>query len=401
MDTPSTPRLDVRLERAVAGGVVLGRDAGGRVVLVEGGLPGERVDVAVSDDRARMATGAVVSVLEAVPGRVEPPCPAVARGCGGCDLQHATADLQRQMKVEVLADALSHLGGVRDVPVVAIEQVDPVGYRTTLRLAVDGGRVGFRRRKSHDTLVVPGCLVAHPLLQPVLREGLFDGVDELVLRASVATGDVLAVAGPTAAGVTVPDGVRVVGQDELTAGHRAWVYEEVDGHRLRVSARSFFQSGPQAAGALGRAVARALDGFDPSDRLVDLYGGIGLFTVLLGARRAEVVERSASSVSDARANTEDLAAKVVKVAVERWRPSPAEAVVADPARMGLGREGADAIAATGASRVALVSCDPAALGRDIALLVDRGYVARVVELVDTFPHTHHVEAVTTLQRVAG
>ena len=410
MDSPSAPQIEARLERAVAGGVVLGRDAGGRVVLAEGGLPGERVTVALRDDRPRMAAGEVVEVLQTSPDRVEPPCAEVVRGCGGCDLQHASPGLQRAMKVEVVTDALRRLGGVRDVPVRVVEELDGEGYRTTLRLVVDeDGRLGFRRRRSHDPLAVARCLVAHPLLQPVLAEGRFDDAGEVLLRASVATGDVLAVADPTASGAVVPEGVRAVGQDELGSGTRVWLHEDVDGHRLRVSARSFFQSGPSTAAALGRAVARAVHGSDPgahrfdpaTDRFVDLYGGIGLFTVLLGARRSEVVERSASSVADARANTAALGAKVVKVAVERWHPSPADVVVADPSRDGLGTAGAAAVAATGAARVALVSCDPAALGRDVALLAGHGYACRGVELVDMFPHTHHVEVVTALEKTAA
>jgi tRNA/tmRNA/rRNA uracil-C5-methylase (TrmA/RlmC/RlmD family) len=132
--------------------------------------------------------------------------------------------------------------------------------------------------------------------------------------------------------------------------------------------------------------------------LVDLYGGVGLFSAGLGARRAVLVERSASSVADARVNLAELAASVVQSDVEQWSPEPADVVVADPARSGLGSAGAAVVAATGAPVVALVSCDPAALARDVRLLVDHGYRASGVELVDMFPETHHVEAVTALRR---
>ena len=133
-----------------------------------------------------------------------------------------------------------------------------------------------------------------------------------------------------------------------------------------------------------------------TDRLVDLYGGVGLFTLALGAQHSIVVERSASSCADARVNLAPLGSLVDEVAVERWTPTRADVVIADPARAGLGAEGVAQVVATGAPRVALVSCDPAALARDVRLLVDAGYRAEGVELVDMFPHTHHVEAVTTL-----
>jgi len=142
--------------------------------------------------------------------------------------------------------------------------------------------------------------------------------------------------------------------------------------------------------------------FDPaSDRLVDLYGGVGLFTAGLNAQRAVLVERSESSVADARVNLFELGTKIVASSVEAWRPSAADVVVADPARAGLNTAGVAAVVATGAERVALVSCDPAALGRDLGLLVAAGFEVLGIEIVDMFPQTHHIETVTTLRRVSA
>jgi 23S rRNA (uracil1939-C5)-methyltransferase len=390
------------LERAVGAGKVLGRDDGGRVVLAEGGLPGERVVVALRDDRPNLGVGEVVEWVRRSPDRVEPPCPALALGCGGCDLQHAAPSAQRAMKVEVLRDALAHLAGVHEVEVDAGPVLPATGYRTTLRLGVAGGRLGFRHRRSEEVVPVQSCLVAHPALGEVLSTGRFPGAREVVLRTSEATGETIAVVDPRAGRTVVPDGVRVVGADELRGGARVWLHEEVLGHRLRVSARSFFQTGPAGAAALAHAVGSALGGASRTGErpLVDLYGGVGLFSVTLGARDGELVERSPSAAADARSNTAVLGTRVHRVAVERWRPGRAGAVVADPPRQGLGAAGADAVAATGASRVALVSCDPAAMGRDVALLAHRGLRLDGVQLVDQFAHTHHVEAVVSFIRSA-
>ena len=117
----------------------------------------------------------------------------------------------------------------------------------------------------------------------------------------------------------------------------------------------------------------------------------------MGTRAPVVVERSASSTADARVNLEGRGATVVKVAAERWHPSAADLLVADPSRAGLGREGVRVASAPGARRIALVSCDVAALARDLVLFAGAGYRATCVELVDLFPGTHHVEAVTTLE----
>jgi 23S rRNA (uracil1939-C5)-methyltransferase len=269
-----------------------------------------------------------------------------------------------------------------------------------LRCAVDDhGRAGLRRRRSNDVHVLSACLVAHPWIDEILAVSRFPGATEVVIRVGARTGDRLVVVTPSAAGSTVPDGVAVVGADELRSGATAWIHEVVARRRFRISAGSFFQARPDGAEALVRAVRRALSPFDPtSGRLADLYGGVGLFSAGLGATDAVLVERSGSSVEDARVNLAPLGARIVQGDVQQWRPEPVDAVVADPARSGLGAEGVAAVAGTGAELVALVSCDPASLGRDARLLTDAGYRVERVELVDMFPHTHHVEAVTTLRR---
>ena len=115
--------------------------------------------------------------------------------------------------------------------------------------------------------------------------------------------------------------------------------------------------------------------------------------------RVVAVERSAPSCRDAAVNLAHREATIVRVDVARWRPEPAGLVIADPPRSGLGAAAAGRLARTGASRIVLVSCDPASMGRDVALLAGHGYRHLVTTLVDLFPHTPHLEAVTTLVRV--
>jgi tRNA/tmRNA/rRNA uracil-C5-methylase (TrmA/RlmC/RlmD family) len=134
---------------------------------------------------------------------------------------------------------------------------------------------------------------------------------------------------------------------------------------------------------------------------VDAYAGVGLFASVLAARtgaRVVAVENDRAAVADARVNLADLDARVVDAEVGRWRlrrddPVPA-LVVADPSRTGLGRPGVAALAAALAPRLVLVSCDPASLGRDAALLAAAGYRLVSVALVDAFPDTFHVETVS-------
>jgi tRNA/tmRNA/rRNA uracil-C5-methylase (TrmA/RlmC/RlmD family) len=193
--------------------------------------------------------------------------------------------------------------------------------------------------------------------------------------------------------------VRVVTGDVLGAGRRAWLHEEVAGVRLRVSARSFFQSGPEAAEALVAAVGAAAGDVGAGTRLADLYGGVGLFAATVGrAARIELVEASASATADARVNLGALEARVVRSDVARWHARPCDVVVADPPRAGLGRGGVRAVRRTRAPRLVLVSCDAGALGRDARLLADAGYRLVASTVVDAFPHTPHVEVVSRFDR---
>ncbi|MCU1374706.1 MAG: hypothetical protein JWO68_1992 [Actinomycetia bacterium] len=393
------PSVVLRTTTVAAGGDAVARGDDGRVVFVTGALPGESVAVELTEEKARFARGHVVDVLEPSPDRITPPCPHVARGCGGCTWQHVTPEAQRRLKVDIVRDALERLGKVTD-PVVDAGPVLPIGgHRTTVRMAVVDGRLGFRRHHSHDVVDVDDCLVTHPLLVEAMAEGGFGAATEVTLRCGARTGERLAIVSPTTEGVTVPEGMAVVGADELAAGHRAWFHEDVAGRRLRVSAHSFFQARPDGADALVDAVRAGLAGA-PDGRLVDAYGGVGLFGATVGdGRPVTLVEWSASSVADARVNLPE--AKVLRLDVGKWHPSQAAVVVADPARTGLGKAAAGVLAATGASHLVLVSCDPASLGRDAGLLAGHGFVHDGTQLVDLFPHTAHVEAVTRFIREPG
>lgn len=405
-----TPAADVDVDVAItgiaAGGDGVGRLPDGRAVFVRGAIPGDVVRARVDDDRARFAKASAVEILSAGPGRVDAPCPHVAEGCGGCGWQHVDPATQRSLKVDIVRDALTRIGrlaAVRDID--PGPDLPPLAYRTTVRAAVAAdGRAGLRAHHSHD--VVPfgehGCPVAHPLVDDVLRAGRFDGAAEVTVRAGAATGERLVLVTPSAAGAAgVPDDALVVGADELAAGHRAWLHEIVAGRRFRVSATSFFQARPDGAAALVEAVVAAVAPSEPR-RLVDLYGGVGLFAATLADRLGcvpTVVEANRAAVADARLNLADVrGARVIRTDVRRWRPSAADAVVADPSRHGLGAAVVDRVASTATDRIALVSCEPGSLGRDALLLAGAGYGLVSATLVDLFPHTPHVEVVTAWAR---
>lgn len=383
-----------------AGGDAIARDDDGRVVFVDGALPGETVSVELLEVKRDYSRGRVVEVLSPSPDRVVPPCPGVAAGCGGCQWQHVDPARQARLKRDIVVDALRRLARIGSPPVaVAVPAVAAAGYRTTLRLAVEGGRVVYRQRRAHSPVVPGRCVVAHPLLEELVVDGRFGPARDVILRVSAATGERLVVGRPTAAGVEVPADVLVVGADERQRLLRAAVTEEVAGRRWRISAESFFQSGPAAAEVLVSTVRAAVG--EQAGVVVDAYAGVGLLGgSLSGVTRLVAVEQHASGVRDARHNLRDLGAEVVHAEVATWDASSVgvvDVVVADPARPGLGPSAAAALARIGARRFVLVACDPASLARDIRVLGGLGYALAEVQVLDLFPHTFHVEAVARLE----
>lgn len=399
-------RLTLTTTGVAAGGDALARAEDGRVVFVAGALPGERVLAEVLTSKADFLRASAVDVLDASPRRAVPPCTHFFEGCGGCDLQHADLAGQREVKRAIVVDALRRIGRIEEPPVLdAVHGVDADGYRTTVRAAVDrDGVPGLRRRRGHDQVAVPGCVIAHPLVQQVLAKGRFPGAKEVLVRASAASGHVVCVPAPrVGSGVNVPEGVKVIPSHALA--HRlADVTEAVHGRRFRVSARSFFQSGPAAAELLVDAVDNAMGkDLDQGGLLVDAYAGVGVLGAVLSERhpglRLECVESGRTAVDDALHNLKGFDAEVLEGDVTAWSTDEEPvAVVCDPARAGLGRSGVGSLAAAAAPTLVLVSCDPAALGRDSRLLIERGYSLERVRVLDLFPHTSHLETVARFTR---
>ncbi len=415
------PELEVELDRIATGGAALGRNAEGKVVFVTGALPGERVLATVVADHRSRVEADLARVERAVDGRREPPCPHVPVGCGGCDWQHAEPTLQRELRRAIVVDCLARLAHLDDVEVRLGPPLDPVGYRTTVRLATGDGQVGFRSARSHRVVPVDSCLVAHPLVDDVIRTGRFGAATEVTIRVGARTGERLVVVAPTADGAELPADVVVVGEDELAAGAAVGHHEAIGGRRLRISARSFFQCRPDGAEVLVDLVADALGrpaASGPSGAavtLLDAYCGVGLFGVGLAARsgvdpdrpsfdRVIGVESNRSAAADATHNyaahltPSGVDTAVVASRMERWRPEPVSAVVADPSRAGLGKAVSKRLAATGAPTIVLVSCDPASLARDAVLLGEHGYRLDGVTVLDLFGNTSHVETVSRFVR---
>jgi len=416
---PTEHARAARVEEVACHGVAHGGEAvahlaDGRVVFIPFALPGERVRIRVVDDRRRFARAELEEVLEPSPDRIAPVCPHFGPGrCGGCAWQHLRPEAQAELKTRLVREQLDHLGGLPEVPVrPALRPGEPGGFgyreRATLTAGEDG-RPGFLRASSHQVHPVDRC----PLLAGDLQElpdqlGRHPPGAKVRLRRGEG-GERLVVLAAGAASRTrflPPAGVSwaiVRGNGKVVeSGGTPFVTERVAGIELHVSAASFFQVHRAGAEALVDLVGQALEPA-PAEVLLDLYAGVGLFGATVGTRAGKVVavESWKPAVTDAKRNLREHPDATVlqdDVAHALPRLEAADVAVLDPPRAGAGRKVLERLAALGPRAVALVSCDPAALARDVRILTDLGYHAAWVQPVDMFPQTAHVEAVTALHR---
>jgi 23S rRNA (uracil1939-C5)-methyltransferase len=403
-----------------SGESVIETDAG--VVLVHGGLPGERVRVRSEGQRQGAMRGSLLEVLEASASRIEPPCPLAAQ-CGGCPLMALELEAQRALKAQRLSRALANAGAPEGFP-VAIETVGPpLGYRSRARLAfrklAQRSLIGYREHAGPQRVDVDQCLVLEPALAAALaqvRERLGpklegSGEIELALRddaqvvihisceapvrpAMYGAAEDLARQAPIA-GVTlrIADGAPARFGDLERALHAS------DGGALHAPATAF----AQANSAVNRRLAELVTELaEPADaRVIELYAGHGNFSVSLASRSRALwaVEGDTAAAEACRKNFADRGfshARVLSQDVSQLKlDERADVLVLDPPRAGA-KALAEITRRVRATRVVYVSCHMTTLARDLKALAPLGYVVDRAHMLDMFPHTAHVEAVVRL-----
>ncbi len=387
--------LEAIIERLVASGAGLAR-VDGRVVFVQGALPGDRVRARVVRQAKRHAEAVVEELLEPSPDRTVPRC-AHFGACGGCALQHLAYPAQLAAKRGLLLDALRSVASY--VPEFEIEVLGSpeYGWRTRAEFQVTrasgAAAPGLFRVRSHDVEPVRECPVLVPELESKLRE--------LASGARAIPGDAHTIhvsAGDADAAVVFADAAgRTVGAD-------AAVTHGIAGLEVTSDARGFFQAN---RALLMTLVERATAGV-PGGLAFDLYAGAGTFSLPL-ARRFDLVmsvEEDARAVEHLKANALRAGRTGVQAHasdVGKWlalgKKLGPEFVLLDPPRTGAGLLVVEALAAIAAPEIRYVSCDPATLARDVRGLVDRGYAVESLTVLDLFPQTMHVETVAVLKRV--
>ncbi len=395
----------VRIERPATGGGV-GRLADGRVIFVRHSLPGELVRVSISENASKFSRGDAVEVLEPSPDRVPAPCAyAHATGCGGCDLQHASHDAQLSWKQALVREQLRRVAKIEFDFVVEPARNQAQGSRTRLRCAVDErGRLCLRASRSHDLVGISTCWIADEVFNEAFARP-WHGAEEVELRA-IGEGEPFAVVHRQTHRGSILEVCSLRGEPlEPSTQSRVRVGEQ----HYSVSPRSFWQSHRDAPEMLLGAVTKSLRAHS-DDHVVDLFSGVGLFSVplarIVGSKgRVTAVESSPYAVRDARQNAEGMA----HVRVREWTVSaraindsvsPGDLVVLDPPRNGLARGVVQALVRRAPQRIAYVSCDAATFARDIKAFLEGGFALTDLKVFDLFPMTEHVELVGSLTRVA-
>jgi tRNA/tmRNA/rRNA uracil-C5-methylase (TrmA/RlmC/RlmD family) len=417
-------RIELSIERPAAGGRMIARHEG-RIVLVSGAIPGERVNARVERVERRLAFASTADVSLASSDRRESKIDPL---CGGCLYSHIAVERQRALKAQVIADAFARIGKHPLADTVAIEPSPEHGYRMRARLHVRRGQFGFYREGSHDLCDAAGTGQLHDDTIPAVAAVL-----DTVERAG-------AVASSIETAENIPANQRAVFV-ELTASGRlsqtdlaplvgtdvtSIVTESADGERhsagpltisdslssitegraegeLRRSAESFFQANRFV---LPRLVTSVMDSVLPDGDALDLYAGVGLFALsIAGSGRGAVtaVEAPGASGADLERNTSSFAGSLTAVVapVEQYLVTVRQlppTVIVDPPRTGLSRTVLDRLVVQGGSRIVYVSCDPPTLARDARGLLDGGYGLESIRGFDLFPNTPHVETVAVFSR---
>ena len=372
----------------VAGGDGLGRWSG-LPVFVPRSAPGDRLRVRLTERRGDYARAEVVEVLEPGPGRRTPPCPVFDR-CGGCDLQHLDESKQLSWKSLAVLETLERLAGLGSLPTPEILAGAPWAYRVKAQLHTETdaegvARVGCYERGSHRLVPVERCPVLVPELEellPTLAARPSSPSAPLPKRIDLAAGSGAATVAPAIAGLPQ-------GEVSTTFG----------GMSLSYDARTFFQGHRTL---LPIFVERAVGAWQ-GEQAVDLYAGVGLFSLALRRRYREVVavESDAGAVRYLKLNAKrnklaDI--RIVPRSVDSWireLPAGVERVLVDPPRAGLGLAVRRVLADRRPRRLTYVSCHPATLARDLREFAASHRVESLA-LIDLFPQTGHMEVVVQL-----
>ena len=420
----------------------------GCAVFIPNAIAGEKCLVRIEKAQKTWAAGKITQILEKSPHRVNRACP-VAKLCGGCDFWHMDYEEETRLKADRVRQALNRIGGeeLKEVPVLAAPEC--TGYRNKAQYPVSSqkGRVfaGFFKAGTHQVVENSRCLIlpeetdgVKKIVVDYVNHYRITAYDEttgkgllrhIYVRRGAVSGQVLvclvingkklphpetlieklkAVPGFTSLvlSVNTKPGNTVLGDEYMTLYGPGYIEDTLCGLHFRLSPRSFYQvNHHQAQRLYEAAIAQAQ--ITKKDLVLDLYCGVGTITLAMAKAAGKVigVEVVEQAILDARDNAQrngienaeffcgDAGKAALELEAKGIRP---DVVVVDPPRKGLNGDAIEAMAKMQPKRIVYVSCDPATLARDVALLKEKGYRVASAQAADLFPRCAHVESIVCL-----
>lgn len=412
----NTSLFELELTAMANGGSAIGRHQG-RAVFVPYTLPGERVRVRITEERGRVAFAEGVTLVEASTDRVYPVCAHFGPNrCGRCQWQHISYEAQLLLKQDVLADQLSRIGGFDDETLEnALQPLIPSpfewGYLDHLSFIVTPDGLALPGAGTSRPMFIEECHILNPDLVGLLNSVQFED-DSKVQRVRLMRGSdgalmlVLSVVDiedvpemeldfTASVNLLLPDNTPINLIGDL------WLPIDVGGRTYRVTAGSALRGNTQLLETLTQTVMDGL-GLRGGESVLDLYGGVGLFSAAAAMRGASVtlVESYPAAAEDARHNLADFEnVTVLHDTAERILTESAgnpDMVIVDPPSDGLSLTVMDTLAERKIPRIVYVSGDAATLARDLKRLARHGYRLERVTAIDMSPQTYYIDAVAVL-----
>ena len=422
----------------------------GCAVFIPNAIAGERYRVRIELARKTWASGKIVEILEKSPHRVNRECP-VAKLCGGCDFWHMDYEEESRLKADRVKNCLNRIGGENLTEVPILSAPSCYGYRNKAQYPVASKKnrayAGFFRAGTHDVVENERCLIL-PQETDRVKDTVIDYVNQyrvtaydeaahkgllrhIYVRRGAVSGQVLVclvvngnrIPKPEALigqlktipgfttlvlGVNTRKGNAVLGDEFITLYGHGYIEDTLCGLTFRLSPRSFYQVNHHQAQRLYEAAISQAQ-ITKADTVLDLYCGVGTITLAMASAAGRVygVEVIPQAVEDAKdnakrngiENAEFFCGDAGAAALELEKQGiKADVVVVDPPRKGLNADTIEVLHRFSPRRIVYVSCDPATLARDVALLKERGYRLKNAMAADLFPRCSHVESVVTLVR---
>lgn len=419
-------------------------------VFVHGAIPGDLVNAKVIKVKKQYAVALVDSIIESSDYRQIPECPYVK--CGGCQTQMMTYDAQLKIKKQQVENSMKRIGNLEVEVQEVIGMEEPIAYRNKsqypVRLVDGEVRVGFYKQRTHDVVNIDNCMVQHPLINKVMKslKSKLNDIDikiyneekhrgilrHIITRISFKTEDVMLIFATNSKeeqsvlktlgdslieefpqiksviqNINTSKGNRVMGYENITLCGQDKIVDYIEENAFEISPLSFLQVNPSQTDVLYKQALEMAD-ITKEDTVFDVYCGIGTISLFLAksAKKVIGVEVVEAAIEDAKENairnninnTEFITGKAEEVMPKLYKTGyKSDVVVVDPPRKGCEIEVLQTLLDMAPKKIVYVSCKPSTLARDLKILSEK-YSVEIVQPVDLFPHTTHVESVVKLKR---